>query len=114
MTGPEQTQDSSVQLSPAAEKALRRATGRTLTSFARLRKALREHVENERNNHSLAEIEMELRALVARVRLECPVSPADAGSQDNLSDHVMEWSDTFFRAPRTRTQSAASDISAQP
>jgi hypothetical protein len=40
--------DSHMEMPAAAEKALRRATGRTLTSFALLRKALREHVEGAR------------------------------------------------------------------
>ena len=88
------------EMPAAAERALRRATGRTLTSFAFLRKALREHVEGERKESSLEEIEIELRALVARVRLDLPIGPADAGSQDNLSEHLMEWTETFFRAPR--------------
>lgn len=102
MTVPDQHQDSPMQLPAGAERALRRATGHTLTSFAFLRKALREHVESERKESSLLEIEVELRALVARTRLELPVIPADAGSEDNLSEHLMEWTETFFRAPRDR------------
>lgn len=100
MTVPAQHQDSPIQLPAEAERALRRATGHTLTSFAYLRKALREHVESERKQISLLEIEIELRALVARTRLELPTAPADAGFQDNLSEHLMEWTETFFRAPR--------------
>ena len=92
--------DASTEMPAAAERALRRATGRTLTSFAFLRKALREHVEGERKQSSLEEIEIELRAIVARVRQELPIGPADAGSQDNLSEHLMQWTETFFRAPR--------------
>lgn len=93
---------SPMEMPAAAERALRRATGRTLTSFAFLRKALREHVEDERKESSLEEIEIELRAIVARVRQDLPAGPADAGSQDNLSEHLMEWTETFFRAPRDR------------
>jgi hypothetical protein len=61
---------------------------------------LREHVEGARKQHSLEEIEVELRAIVAGVRQETPNVPVDAGVQDNLSEHLMEWTDTFFRAPR--------------
>ena len=100
MTVPDQHQDSPIQLPAAAARALRRATGHTLTSFAFLRRALREHVESEREKSSLLEIEIELRALVARTRLELPTASANAGSQDNLSEHLMEWTETFFRAPR--------------
>jgi hypothetical protein len=92
--------DSSTAMPAAAERALRRATGRTLTSFAFLRKALREHVEDERSHSSLEEIEIEMRALVARVRQELPTGPPDAGSQDNLSEHLMQWTETFFRTTR--------------
>ena len=102
MTLSDQHDDSAIQLPPEAERALRRATSYTLTSFAHLRKALREHVETERKQSSLLEIEVDLRALVARTRLELPAGPTDAGSQDNLSEHLMEWTDTFFRAPRDR------------
>jgi hypothetical protein len=100
MTEPDQHDDSPMQLPAGEERALRRATGHTLTSFAFLRKALREHVESERKQSSLLEIEVGLRALVARTRLELPVMPADAGLQDNLSEHLLEWTEAFFRAPR--------------
>jgi hypothetical protein len=100
MTVPAQNDDSPIQIPSEAERAFRRATGHTLTSFAFLRKALREHVESERKESSLLEIEVELRALVARARLELPVASANAGSQDNLSEHLMEWTETFFRTPR--------------
>ena len=102
MKVPEQSHDSSIQMPAAAERALRRATGHTLTSFALLRRALREHVETERKERTLVEIEIELLTLVARARLELPERPAEGGSQDNLSEHLMEWTDTFFRAPRDR------------
>jgi hypothetical protein len=101
MTVPDQYHDSPIQLPAEAERSLRRATGHTLTSFAFLRRALREHVETERKQSSLVEIEIELRALVARTRLEMP-GPANAGLQGNLSAHLMEWTETFFRAPRDR------------
>lgn len=100
MTVRDRHHDSPIQLPADAERALRRATGHTLTSFAFLRKALREHVENERKEGSLLEIEIGLRALVARARLELPVTPGIVGSPDNLSEHLMEWTETFFRAPR--------------
>lgn len=103
MTLPVHTHNSSIQMPAAVERSLRRATRQTLTSFATLRKALREHVERKRRDHALVEIEIELRALVAHVRAELPIAPADAGSQDNLSEHVMEWTDAFFRAPRDHT-----------
>jgi hypothetical protein len=100
MTVPEQHEDLPVELPVAAERALRRATGHTLTSFGSLRRALREHVEIERKQSSLLEIEIELRSLVARTRLELPTPSANAGSQDNLSEHLVEWGEIFFRAPR--------------
>jgi hypothetical protein len=100
---PDNSHSSPIQMPAAAERSLRRATRQTLTSFASLRKALREHVESQRREHALVEIEIQLRALVAHVRRELPIAPADAGSQDNLSEHVMEWTETFFRAPRDHT-----------
>ncbi len=100
MTVPDQHHDKPMKLPAGIERAFRRATGQTLTSFAFLRKALREHVESERKLASLPEIEVGLRALVARSRLELPTASANAGSQDNLSEHLMEWTETFFRAPR--------------
>jgi hypothetical protein len=102
MTVPAQNDDSPIHIPSEAERAFRRATGHTLTSFAFLRKALREHVESERSQRSLLEIETDLRTLVARTRMELPAFPAEAGSQDNLSEHLMEWTDTFFRTPRDR------------
>jgi len=102
MTEPDQHHDSPIQLPAEAERSLRRATGHPLTSFALLRRALREHVETERKQSSLVEIEIELRALVARTRLGMPTASTNAGSQGNLSEHLMEWTETFFRAPRDR------------
>jgi hypothetical protein len=102
MMVPEQSHDSPIQMPAGAERALRRATGHTLASFALLRKALREHVETERKERTLLEIEIELLALVARARLELPDRPTGGGSPDNLSEHVMEWTETFFRTPRDR------------
>jgi hypothetical protein len=102
MKVPDEHYESSAQLPDEIERGLRRATGHTLTSFALLRKALREHVESERSQRSLLEIETDLRTLVARTRMELPAFPAEAGSQDNLSEHLMEWTDTFFRTPRDR------------
>jgi hypothetical protein len=103
MMVPEQPHGSSIQVPAAAEKALQRSIRHTLTSFGSLRKALRDHVEIERRERSLVEIEIDLRTLVARTRLELSRS-AETGSQDNLSEHLIEWTDTFFRAPRTHVQ----------
>jgi hypothetical protein len=102
MTVRDQHRDSPIQVPADTERALRRAIGRTLTSFAFLRRALREHVETDRKESSLLEIEIELRALVARARLELPITRASAGSQDNLPEHLLAWTETFFRAPRDR------------
>ena len=50
------------------DRALRRATDRTLVALTSLRKAVRQHVQDEKDGGAtLPEIEMELREIIARV-----------------------------------------------
>ncbi|HEY3746617.1 MAG TPA: hypothetical protein VGL17_10265 [Gemmatimonadaceae bacterium] len=101
MTTPDNNDDESFVPVPATlEHALRRATSRTLTSLAFLRRTLREHVHGERGKgRSLAEIDVEVQALTLRAHEEFSATTPEAGSRDDLSGQMTKWTELYFRTP---------------
>ena len=85
-------------LPDALERALQQATGRTLKSLASLRRALREHVRSERSNGiTLTELEVELRALVARAETQAlGLAGSEQQLRTSLSNQVVTWSESYF------------------
>ena len=79
------------------DRALRRATDRTLVALTSLRKALRRHVQDERERGtSLPEIETELRAIIARVLKDAEGRDSIDGERDTLAHQMLKWSKGFY------------------
>ena len=89
------------------DRALRRATDRTLSALTSLRKAVRQHVQTERNRGAtLRDIEFDLRALVTRVHEGISLSRDGDGDGDGdghhdaLTSQVIKWSSGFYDEDR--------------
>jgi hypothetical protein len=77
------------------DRALRRATDRTLSALTSLRRAVRDHVQSERDNGaSLAEIENEMRIIIARAQESLKSEPD--GHHEALSSQMIKWTGGFF------------------
>lgn len=87
-------------LSPLPEeldRALRGATDRTLVALTALRKAVGQHVRDERERGtSLPEIEIELRAIITRVLKEAAGRDSIDGERETLGNQMMKWSEGFY------------------
>ena len=95
------SQDGSTSpLSDELDLALRQATDRTLSALASLRRAVRQHVRTERDRGAtLSQIEVDLRAIVARGENGIAHSNGSDGADghhDSLSAQVIKWSQVFF------------------
>jgi hypothetical protein len=79
------------------DRALRRATDRTLVALTSLRKAVRQHVQDERERGtSLPEIETELRATIARVLKDAEGRDSVDRERDTLANQMLKWSKGFY------------------
>ena len=79
------------------DRALRGATDRTLIALTVLRKAVRQHVQDERERvTSLPDIEVELRAIIARVLKDAVGRDSVDGERDALANQMMKWSKGFY------------------
>jgi hypothetical protein len=79
------------------DRALRRATDRTLVALTSLRKAVRQHVHDERERgSSLAEVELELRAIIARVLKDAEGRDSVDGERDTLATQMLKWGKGFY------------------
>jgi hypothetical protein len=79
------------------DRALRQATDRTLVALTSLRKAVRQHVQDERERGtSLPEIETELRATIARVLKDAEGRDSVDRERDTLANQMLKWSKGFY------------------
>ena len=79
------------------DRALRRATDRTVVALASLRKAVRQHVHDERDRGtSLPQIELELRAIIARVLKDAEGRESVDGERETLATQMLKWSKGFY------------------
>ncbi len=79
------------------DRALRGATDRTLVALTVLRKAVRQHVQDERERGtSLPDIEVELRTIIARVLKDAAGRDSIDGERDALAHQMMKWSKGFY------------------
>jgi len=87
-------------LSPLPEeldRALRGATDRTLVALTALRRAVRQHVQDERNRGTgLDEIEIELRTIISRVLKDAAGRDSIDGERDTLANQMIKWSAGFY------------------
>ena len=79
------------------DRALRGATDRTLVALTALRKAVRQHVQDERERGAkLPDIEVELSAIIARVLKDAVGRDSVDGQRDALASQMMKWSAGFY------------------
>jgi hypothetical protein len=79
------------------DRALRSATDRTLVALTALRKAVRQHVQDERERGaSLPDIEIELRTIITRVLKDAAGRDSIDGERDTLANQMMKWSAGFY------------------
>jgi hypothetical protein len=80
------------------DRALRRATDRTLIALTSLRKAVRKHVQDEKDHGAtLPEIEMELREIIAKVLEHAEGRDSINGERDTLATQMIKWSEGFYK-----------------
>lgn len=80
------------------DRALRGATDRTLVALTALRKAVRQHVLDERERGAaLPDIELGLRAIIARVLEDAEGRDSIDGERDALANQMMKWSQGFYK-----------------
>jgi hypothetical protein len=80
------------------DRALRRATDRTLIALTSLRKAVRKHVQDEKDGGAtLQEIEMGLREIIARVLADAEARESIDGERDTLAAQMIKWSEGFYK-----------------
>jgi len=80
------------------DRALRGATDRTLVALTALRKAVRQHVQDERERGAaLSEIELGLRAIIARVLEDAAGRDSIDGERDALASQMLKWSQGFYK-----------------
>jgi len=101
MSGPDHdhNQDGTPNSLPGElDRALRRATDRTLIALTSLRKAVRKHVQDQKaSGATLPEIEMELREIIARVLADAEGRDSIDGERDTLAAQMIKWSEGFYQ-----------------
>jgi hypothetical protein len=94
------TEDGSTSPLPEElDRALRRATDRTLSALTSLRRAVRQHVRTERDRGAtLSGIELDLRELIVRAQEGISQTDGDGdGHHDALTAQVIKWSEGFYK-----------------
>jgi hypothetical protein len=96
MSGPDG--DTPNPLPEELDRALKRATDRTLIALTSLRKAVRKHVEDGKDaGATLPEIELELREIIARVLEDAEGRDSIDGERDTLATQMIKWSEGFYK-----------------
>ena len=96
MSGPDDVKPNS--LPEELDRALKRATDRTLMALTSLRKAVRKHVQDEKDaGATLPEIELELRAIIAKVLEDAEGRDSIDGERDTLAAQMIKWSEGFYK-----------------
>jgi len=87
-----------VTLPDELDRALRRATGRTLSALTSLRKAVLQHVQTARaRGASLSEIKSELQEIVSRLQVDARAKGGDTDGEQELAAQVIKWTDGFYK-----------------
>jgi siroheme synthase (precorrin-2 oxidase/ferrochelatase) len=80
------------------DRALKRATDRTLVALTSLRKAVRQHVHDERERGAtLEQVETELRAIIARALEDAEGRDSVDKERDALAVQMIKWSEGFYK-----------------
>jgi hypothetical protein len=95
MSGPDNVPPNS--LPDELDRALKRATDRTLAALTSLRKAVRKHVDDEKDGGAtLPEIKKELREIIARVLEDAEARDSVDGERETLAAQMIKWSEGFY------------------
>jgi hypothetical protein len=79
------------------DRALRRATDRTLVALTALRKAVRQHVTDERDKGtSLSIVELELGEIIARALRDAEGRDSIDGERGTLANQMIKWTEGFY------------------
>jgi hypothetical protein len=79
------------------DRALRRATDRTLVALTALRKAVRQHVRDERERGTaLPGVETELREIIARALRDAEGRDSIDGERGTLANQMIKWTEGFY------------------
>jgi NADH dehydrogenase FAD-containing subunit len=80
------------------DRALRRATDRTVSALTALRKAVLVHVNSERDRGiSLEQVKLDIQEMVSRVH-DGAVKQGDGnGEHDTISAEMIKWTDGFYK-----------------
>jgi hypothetical protein len=80
------------------DRALRRATDRTLSALTALRKSVLLHVSSERERGaSISQIKLDLQEIISGVK-ESPENNGDGnGEHETISAEVIKWIDGFYK-----------------
>jgi hypothetical protein len=80
------------------DRALRRATERTVSALTALRKAVLVHVNSERNRGiSLEHIKLDLQGIISRVHDGATKDGDGDGEHETISAEVIKWADGFYK-----------------
>jgi hypothetical protein len=79
------------------DRALRRATDRTLVALTALRKAVRQHVHDERDRGTtLPNVEVDLREIIARALRDAEGRDSIDRERDTLANQMVKWTAGFY------------------
>lgn len=80
------------------DRALRRATDRTISALTALRKAVLLHVSSERDRGvGLSQVKLDLQELVSRVKESAENNGDGNGEHETISAEVIKWTDGFYK-----------------
>jgi hypothetical protein len=78
------------------DRALRRATDRTISALTALRKAVLMHVSSERDRGvGLSQIKLDLQDIISRVKESAEHN--GNGEHETISAEVIKWTDGFYK-----------------
>jgi hypothetical protein len=80
------------------DRALRRATDRTISALTALRKAVLLHVNSERDRGvGLSQIKLDLQEIISRVKASAEHNGDGDGEHATISAEVIKWTDGFYK-----------------
>jgi hypothetical protein len=80
------------------DRALRRATDRTLSALTALRKSVLLHVSSERDRGvSLSQIKLDLQEIISRVKESAANDGDGDGEHEIIAAEVFKWTDGFYK-----------------
>jgi hypothetical protein len=80
------------------DRALRRATNRTLSALTELRKSVLLHVSSERDRGvALSQIKLDLQEIISRVKESAGNDGDGDGEHEIIAAEVIKWTDGFYK-----------------